>query len=51
MKLLNRTFFRFTFGFVAIILVGILGVWITGYYDGSRNNLSATEIDNVDLDK
>ena len=44
-ELFNKTFFRFTFGFIAIIVVSVLSIVIVGYYDFERGQ-TATAVDN-----
>lgn len=35
-RLFNRAFFKFSFGFIAMILFGLLGILLTGYLEVSQ---------------
>lgn len=39
MRLFNKTFFKFVFGFIVIILVSFLGILATEYYDSNQSVL------------
>jgi hypothetical protein len=40
-RLLNKNFFKFTFGFIGMIMFGLLGIIITGYIDSGQQSQPA----------
>lgn len=40
-RLFNRDFFKFSFGFIGMILFGLLGILLTGYLDTSQGTEGA----------
>ncbi|MCR4330403.1 MAG: hypothetical protein NUV49_00775 [Patescibacteria group bacterium] len=40
--LFNRQFFKFTFGFISLVLIGLLGLLVTDFRDVDNEESSAT---------
>jgi len=45
MKLFNKNFFKFSFGFAGMLMFGMLGIIMTGYLDTSTHPESAMASD------
>jgi len=44
MKLFNRSFFKFTLGFISLVLVGLLGVFAAGFRDTGADEPGASAL-------